>query len=81
MKTLILFIQFFLVASFVTPAESRIVESSSYGFREANPLKVTIGASVLYRGHAHALGFDVEVKARRLPGWPREQRLHVRHYP
>lgn len=81
MKTLILFIQFFLVASFVTPAESRVIESSAYGFREANPLKATIGATVLRAGPAHALDFDVEVKARRLPGWLREQRLHVRHYP
>lgn len=63
------------------PARASIVPSEEYGFLESDPLKATIGSSVIYYGTARTQDFDVTVKGRQIRGWLRDQRLHVRFYP
>lgn len=68
------------VTCFVVPAHSRIVDGETYGYKEANPYKATIGSSVLNNGFTKAKDFDVTVKGRTVQRWSRDQKLHVRFY-
>lgn len=77
----ILSLTFLIFALYAQIAIAHIVKSEEYGYLQSDPLKATIGSSVLYNGFTPSKSVEVDVYHRQIPGTQSLQKLQVSYYP